>query len=123
MKSARLLSILLLLQTRPKMSTRDLAERLEVSRRTVLRDIEALSAAGVPVYAERGRNGGIVLLTGARLNVSHLDPGEVETLVLGGLDATQLEQLKSVGCGPTGLPENRRSPATIVRTHQPSTPA
>lgn len=97
MKSARLLSILLLLQTRPKMSTRDLAERLEVSRRTVLRDIEALSAAGVPVYAERGRNGGIVLLTGARLNVSHLDPGEVETLVLGGLDATQLEQLNLSG--------------------------
>lgn len=97
MKSARLLSILLLLQAHPKMSTRDLAERLEVSRRTVLRDVEALSAAGVPVYAERGRNGGIVLLTGARLNVSHLDPGEVETLTLGGLDATQLEQLNLSG--------------------------
>ncbi|GAA2028496.1 WYL domain-containing protein [Yaniella flava] len=93
MKSARLLSMLLLLQARPQMTTRDLAERLEVSRRTVLRDVEALSAAGVPVYAERGRNGGIVLLTGARLNVSHLDPGELETLAIGGLDSTQLEQL------------------------------
>lgn len=93
MKAARLLSMLLLLQTYPQMNTRDLAERLEVSRRTILRDVEALSAAGVPVYAERGRNGGIVLLPGSRLNVSHLDPVELEVLALGGLDSTQLEQL------------------------------
>lgn len=64
-----------------------------MSRRTVLRDVEALSAAGVPVYGERGRHGGIVLLPGARLNASHLDPGEIEALSLEGLDLARLQQL------------------------------
>lgn len=94
MKSARLLSLLLLLQARQRMTTVELADRLEVSRRTILRDVEALSAAGVPVYAERGRRGGIVLLPGARLNVSHLDPAEMEAVLTAGLDATQREQLE-----------------------------
>lgn len=93
MKSSRLLALLLLLQTRQRMTTVELAERLEVSRRTVLRDVEALSAAGVPVYAERGRHGGIVLLPGARLNASHLDPVELDVLALTGLDPRQLATL------------------------------
>lgn len=93
MKASRLLHLLLLLQTRQRITTGELAERLEVSRRTVLRDVEALSAAGVPVYAERGRNGGIVLLPGARLNASHLDPPELEALSVAGLDSAQLERL------------------------------
>jgi len=92
-KSSRLLNLLLLLQVSPRMTTGALAERLEVSRRTILRDVEALSAAGVPVYAERGRAGGIVLLPGARLNVSHLDPPELEALALVGLDATRRAEL------------------------------
>lgn len=86
MKSSRLLSLLLLLQTHERMTTAELADRLEVSRRTVLRDVEALGEAGVPVYAERGRHGGIVLLTGTRLNAAHLDPGELDVLMLTGLD-------------------------------------
>lgn len=93
MKASRLLHLLLLLQVRQRLTTSELAERLEVSRRTILRDVEALSAAGVPVYAERGRRGGIVLLSGARLNASHLDPAELEALSLTGLDAEQLETL------------------------------
>lgn len=94
MRASRLLHLLLLLQVRQRLTTTELAERLEVSRRTVLRDVEALSAAGVPVYAERGRRGGIVLLSGARLNASHLDPAELEALSLTGLDAGQLETLR-----------------------------
>lgn len=92
-RSARLLSLLLLLQTRQRWTTPELAERLEVSRRTVLRDVEALSMAGVPVYAERGRHGGILLLPGARLNASQLEPAELEALSLAGLDGAQQEQL------------------------------
>lgn len=93
MRASRLLALLLLLQVRQRMTTTELAGRLEVSRRTVLRDVQALSAAGVPVYAERGRHGGIVLLPGARLNASHLEPDEMETLLIGGLDSAQREEL------------------------------
>lgn len=93
MKAARLLHLLLLLQTRQRVTTTELAERLEVSRRTVLRDVEALSMAGVPVYAERGRTGGIVLLPGARLDVSRLEPGELEALSVAGLDEAHLDRL------------------------------
>ncbi|WP_017607932.1 helix-turn-helix transcriptional regulator [Nocardiopsis xinjiangensis] len=93
MKASRLLHLLLLLQTRQRMSTTELAERLEVSRRTVLRDVGALSTAGVPVYAERGRNGGIVLLPGARLDASQLEPRELEALSVAGLDSAQRERL------------------------------
>ncbi|MDJ1134660.1 helix-turn-helix transcriptional regulator [Streptomyces iconiensis] len=93
MKASRLLQLLLLLQTRQRLTTTELAARLEVSRRTVLRDVEALSTAGVPVYAERGRNGGIVLLPGARLNASLLEPSELEALSVAGLDSAQRERM------------------------------
>lgn len=93
MKAARLLSLLLVLQTRQRVTSVELAERLEVSVRTILRDVEALSTAGVPVYAERGRHGGVALLPGARLNASHLEPAEMDSLSLAGLDSMQREQL------------------------------
>jgi predicted DNA-binding transcriptional regulator YafY len=79
-RADRLLSILLLLQVNRRMTATALARRLEVSRRTIQRDMEALSMAGVPVYAERGAAGGWVLPDSYRTDVTGLTESEVQAL-------------------------------------------
>jgi predicted DNA-binding transcriptional regulator YafY len=80
MRADRLLSILLLLQMHSRLTARHLAKRLEVSERTIHRDMEALGAAGVPVMADRGVGGGWRLIDGYRANVSGLTESEVQAL-------------------------------------------
>ncbi|MCT9080068.1 helix-turn-helix transcriptional regulator [Streptomyces fulvoviolaceus] len=120
MKSDRLLSILLLLQTRGRVPAHELAERLEVSVRTVCRDIEALSASGVPVYAERGRHGGIELLAGFRTDVTGLTADESRALFIVaaqgahaalGLDAALGSALRKV---MAALPAPQRPAAEVA---------
>ena len=85
MRASRLLSILLLLQTRGRLTAETLAAEFEVSVRTIYRDIDQLSAAGAPVYADRGRSGGFQLMDGYRTRLTGLTDAEAETLFLGGL--------------------------------------
>ena len=85
MRASRLLTILMILQTRGRTSAETLAEELEVSVRTVYRDIDQLSAAGVPVYAETGRNGGFALLDGWKTRLNGLTAPEARALFFSGL--------------------------------------
>jgi predicted DNA-binding transcriptional regulator YafY len=85
MLASRLLSLLMLLQSRGRLSAPALARQLEVSVRTVYRDIDSLSAAGVPVYGDPGRNGGYQLRDGWRTQLTGLTSGEARALLLAGM--------------------------------------
>lgn len=91
MRADRLLSLLMLLQTRGRMSVSILAAELSVSTRTVLRDLEHLSAAGTPVWSERGRNGGFMLREGWTSTPLGLTEAEAQALFLAGLPSAALE--------------------------------
>ncbi|HET9448744.1 MAG TPA: YafY family protein [Steroidobacteraceae bacterium] len=82
MRAQRLISILMALQRGHPLTAGELAQRLEVSVRTIFRDIDALSSMGVPVYSEAGRGGGIRLVEGYTSDLTGLSPGEAEALAL-----------------------------------------
>src|SRR3954469_18481657 len=90
-RATRLVSLLLLLQTRGQLTAAELAERLDVSVRTVHRDIEALAVAGVPVEAVRGAAGGYRLAGGYRTRLTGLTADEAEALFAAGIPGPAAE--------------------------------
>ncbi|MEV0175471.1 WYL domain-containing protein [Streptomyces sp. NPDC050803] len=118
MRADRLVSLVLLLRQRGRLTADAIARELEVSTRTVLRDIEALSAAGVPVYAERGRHGGFGLLPGFRTELTGLNHDEALALLTAG--SGRGEQVFGLGSALASamrkvvdaLPEGHRSTAS-----------
>ncbi|MFF2074746.1 helix-turn-helix transcriptional regulator [Kitasatospora sp. NPDC058162] len=88
MRASRLVTLLLLLQNRGRMTARQLAEELEVSVRTVYRDVEALAAAGIPLYGEAGHEGGYRLVDGYRTRLTGLTAEEAQAAFLAALPGT-----------------------------------
>lgn len=115
MRASRLVSMLLLLQARGRMTARELAAELEVSVRTIYRDAESLHAAGIPLYGDAGPAGGYQLLDGYRTRLTGLTAAEAETLFLTGLPGPAAElglarvagaaQLKVLAAMPAELRE------------------
>ena len=130
MRAARLIKMVLLLQSRSAMTAAELARELEVSERTVTRDAQALSEAGVPVYADRGRAGGYRLIGGYRTRLTGLARTEAEALFLSGVPGA----LREMGLEDTAsaarlkvsaalLPALRDAPRTAAQRFHLDAPA
>lgn len=113
MRADRLLSLVLLLRNRGRLSASALARELEVSTRTVLRDIEALSTAGIPVYAERGRDGGFELLPGFTTDLTGLTADEAKALLSAGSTTSE-----SLGMAPAFASAMRKVTAAMPEAHR-----
>ncbi|RPI89139.1 MAG: WYL domain-containing protein [Chloroflexi bacterium] len=122
MRADRLLSLLMLIQSRGQMTAQELADELEVSERTIYRDITSLSAAGIPVYASRGPGGGVRLIEEYRTTLTGLTPDETRALFMMSIPAPLMqlgmgEKLKGALLKlSASLPEPRR--ADEARTRQ-----
>lgn len=121
MRADRLLSLLMLIQSRGQMTAQELADELEVSERTIYRDITALSASGVPIYASRGPGGGVRLIDEYRTTLTGLTPDETRALFMMSIPAP----LMQLGMGEkfkgallklsASLPERQRADESRTR--------
>jgi predicted DNA-binding transcriptional regulator YafY len=116
MRADRLLAMVMLLQSNVKMTAKALAEALEVSRRTILRDVDALSIAGIPLYTDSGHGGGIALDENYRLNLTGLKEPEVRSLFI----ASNAELLHDIGLGDAAQSTLLKLFAALPAPHQPS---
>jgi predicted DNA-binding transcriptional regulator YafY len=127
MQASRLMSVLMRLQARGRATAEELSQELEVSVRTIYRDIDQLSFAGIPVVAERGRLGGFKLIDGFRTELTGMTPAEAETLFMAGLPGPAAElgltQLMSVARTKllAALPAGERAERIASRFHLDAT--
>ncbi len=119
MRADRLLAMMMRLQSRGKMTAHALAEELGVSRRTILRDVEALSFAGIPIYADGGHGGGIALDENYRTSLTGLKEDEVRALFISGNDSL----LRDIGLGEASESTLRKLSAALPARHQPAVEA
>src|SRR6266436_1226970 len=112
-RADRLVAVLMLLQTRGRVTAAEVAAELEISERTARRDLDALAMAGLPVYSQPGRNGGWELLGGARTDLSGLNAAEARALFLvAGPSSTATPEVKAaLRKLVRALPETFRSQA------------
>ncbi len=122
MRADRLLAILMLLQHRGRLTAAEIAAEVEVSLRTVLRDVEALSASGVPVYTDRGRGGGIRLIPGYRTDLTGLTLDEAKALLSSGSGrvaspafASAMRKVAAALPGPHRVEATRAAQRILVR--------